>query len=87
MASQRTYTILNIISILCAAWYIFFGWMWWWYMNLFFVFPFAILGFVLWIFGRKAENKGLSKAAGIMLILGTVTSFGAIFYFKLIGNW
>jgi len=85
MASQRTYNVLNILSILCATWYIAFGWFWAWLANIIFVFPFAIIGLVLWFFGRKAENKKLSKAAGIMLIIGTVTSFGALLLF-VVGN-
>lgn len=87
MASQRTYTVLNIISIICAAWYILCGWMWWWYMNIVFVFPFAIISFILWLIGRKAEKKGLNKTAGIMLIIGTVTSFGVLLFFVLADRW
>jgi uncharacterized membrane protein len=81
MASQRTYNIINIASIICAAWYIGFGWFWAWLANVLFVFPIALIGFVLWIVGRRAENKKLNKAAGIMLIIGTVTSFGTLLFF------
>lgn len=87
MPGQRTYNIINIISIACAAWYIAFGWVWAWLANVIFVFPIALLGLVLWIIGRKAINKKLNKIAGIMLIIGTVTSFGAILYYWAMGNW
>ena len=81
MPSQRTSNILNILAIICATWYIVFGWVWAWYINVMFVFPFAIIGFFLWLAGRKAERKGLSRTAGIMLIVGTATSFGALLFY------
>jgi hypothetical protein len=87
MASQRTFNILNILSIICSVWYIAFGWVWAWLVNVFLVFPFALIGLILWLFGRKAENKKLSKAAGIMLLIGTVTSFGTLLVFVLADKW
>jgi hypothetical protein len=87
MPSQRTYTVINIFSIVCATWYIAFGWVWVWLANVIFVFPIALLGLVLWFIGRKAINKKLNKIAGIMLITGTATSFGVALYYLAIGNW
>lgn len=83
MASQRTLNIFNIISIICGLWYVLLGWMWAWLFNVFFVFPFAIAGFILWWFGRKAEKKILSKVAAWLLVVGTTASVGMLLYWQI----
>lgn len=78
MANQRTLNIINIFAIICGIWFVAFGWVWAWLANVIFVFPFAILGLILWLVGRKAEKKILSKVAGWLLVAGTVLSVGTL---------
>ena len=80
MAGERSLNVLNILSILCGLWYIAFGWVWTYFANVLIVFPFAIIGFFLWRYGRKAERKVLNRIAGWLLVTGTVTSFGMLLY-------
>ena len=80
MASQRTLNILNILAIICGLWYVAFGWVWAWLINVLFVFPFAIAGVFLWWAGRKAEKKELNKVAGWLLVVGTVASIAMLVY-------
>lgn len=87
MRSQRSYNILNSIAILCGAWHIMLGWLWWWYLNVIFVFPVAILGAILWYLGRKADRKILNTIAGVMLLIGTAFSLGVFLYFFMNGRW
>ncbi|HCW07172.1 MAG TPA: hypothetical protein DGG95_07395 [Cytophagales bacterium] len=73
---KNRFTVYNVIAILCGIWFLAFGWVWAWYANVFIAYPFAILGFFMWLAGRKAENKTLNKIAGYILLVGLVVSLG-----------
>ena len=81
--SEKRFMYYNVIGLLCAIWFLLFGWVWVYFANLIFVFPFAILGFFLWRKGRGAENKILNKVVGWMLLAGLVSSVGALIAFSL----
>ncbi len=68
MASEKRFLTYNLLALLCATWF--------YYFNVVFVFPFAIIGFFLWRNGRGAEKKLLNKITGWMLLAGLVSSIG-----------
>ena len=76
MISEKRYRVYNILALVCATWFLVAGWMWYLYINIIFVFPFAIAGFFLWRKGRGAEKKLLNKIVGWMLWAGLVSSAG-----------
>lgn len=79
---ERRKNIFNIIAIVCAVWFILIGWMWAWLIALFFAYPVAIIGTILWFFGRGAIRKNVNKTAGIMLLAGLIISLGSIFFYR-----
>lgn len=78
MMTERRLFVFNIIALLCAIWFLLLGWMWVYYVNIIFVFPFAILGFFLWRKGRAAEKKILNTVVGWLLFAGLVTSLSIL---------
>ena len=76
MASEKRFLTYNLLALLCATWFLLLGWAWFFYFNVVFVFPFAIIGFFLWRNGRRAERKLLNKIVGWMLLAGLVSSAG-----------
>ncbi len=78
MASEKRLVTFNVLSLLCAIWFLLFGWFWTFLINVIFVFPFAIAGFFLWRKGRESEKKQLNKITGWLLLAGVVTSIGTL---------
>ncbi len=76
MTAEKRYLIYNILALVCAIWFMLTGWMWFYYINIILVFPFAIIGFFLWWQGRRAERKLLNKIVGWMLLAGLIISIG-----------
>lgn len=87
MANQRALNIINILSIICGVWFVALGWMWAWLINVIFVFPFAIIGFILWLFGRKAQNRKLNKTAGWLLVVGAAISIATLVAWAIVANF
>lgn len=76
MTSEKRFRIYNILALISSIWFLLFGWFWPYFINVVFVFPFAIAGFFLWRKGRGAENKLLNKIVAWILCAGVVISFG-----------
>ena len=76
MTTEKRYLIYNVFALICAIWFLLVGWAWIYWLNVVFVFPFAIVGFFLWRAGRGAEKKLLNKIVGWMLWAGVVSSVG-----------
>jgi hypothetical protein len=76
MATGKRFLIYNILAFICAFWFLLAGWVWTYWINVAFVFPFAIAGFFLWRKGRGAEKKLLNQIVGWMLWAGCVSSIG-----------
>ena len=76
MASEKKFLTYNIFAFICALWFLLVGWVWVYWINVVFVFPFAIAGFFLWKKGRGAEKKLLNKIVGWLLWAGVVISIG-----------
>ena len=73
----------NLMALLCGIWFLFTGWMWAFAMNEVISYPFAVLGLVMCLRGRKlAPASSLNRWAFGLLIVGFVISIGAIFIFK-----
>ncbi|MGC4023543.1 MAG: hypothetical protein QM734_17125 [Cyclobacteriaceae bacterium] len=81
MASTKRFAVYNIIAIICGIWFLLFGWFWTWYANIIIAYPFAIIGFLFWLGGRKAEKKMPNKIAGYLLLAGLIISIAALFIF------
>lgn len=81
MASEKRLVTFNVLALLCAIWFLLFGWFWTFLINVIFVFPFAIAGFFLWRKGRESEKKQLNKITGWLLLAGVVTSIGTLIAF------
>lgn len=86
MANQRALNIINIFSIICGAWFILGGWVWVYLFNVIFVFPIALLGFGLWLYGRRAANIKLNRVAGWLLLIGLILSFGFLMAWYISGG-
>ena len=69
--------VYNVLALLCGVWFMLLGWVWTYYINLVFVFPFAIVGFFLWRMCRQSKSF-LNKIAGATLLAGLISSIGAL---------
>ncbi len=83
MTTEKRLNLYNILALICAIWFLLCGWTWIYWLNVFFVFPFAIAGFFLWRKGRAAEKKTLNKVVGWMLWLGLVSAIGCLIALQL----
>jgi len=79
MTKEKWHRVCNIIAIICGVWFLLLGWFWVWYINIFLAYPVGIIGFFLWLAGRKAERKKLNKIAGYLLLIGLVISISVFF--------
>ena len=75
--TERQLMVYNVLALLCGVWFMLLGWVWTYYINLFFVFPFAIAGFFLWRLGRP-HNSFLNKIAGATLLAGFICSIASL---------
>lgn len=78
MVSEKRLFIFNILALVCSIWFLLFGWLWTYLINVIVVFPFAIAGFFLWRKGRESKKKQLNKIIGWLLLTGLVTSVGTL---------
>jgi hypothetical protein len=47
MTIDRKKLNFNILALICSIWFLLLGWYWAWLINVIFVFPLAIVGFIL----------------------------------------
>ena len=79
----RRALFFNLGALLCGVWFLLTGWMWPYLANLVFSYPVALVGIVLWYFGRKIDpGSRLNNAAIALLVVGFVCSVVAIFLFR-----
>jgi len=81
MTNDRKKLIFNIIALICGIWFLLLGWFWAWLINVIFVFPVAIVGFILWRLGRGSSK--LNRIVGWLLLAGLVTTLGSLLLFAL----
>lgn len=68
-----------VIAFACSVWFVLLGWMWVYFLNIVFVFPIAIVGFIFWRKGKTERKNLLHSATGILLIIGALISLAAYF--------
>lgn len=78
MITEKRLSTYNKIALWCAIWFLLFGWFWTFFINILLVYPFAIIGLILWRKGRAAEKKRLNKIVGWMLLAGIIISVGCL---------
>jgi hypothetical protein len=78
MTIDRKKLIFNILALICSIWFLLLGWYWGWLINVIFVFPFAIVGFIFWRLGRGSTKPKLNRIVGWLLSAGLVTTLGSL---------
>ncbi len=78
MTNDRKKLIFNIIALICGIWFLLLGWFWAWLINVIFVFPMAIVGFILWRLGRGSSKPLLNTIVGWLLLAGLITALGSL---------
>ncbi len=75
--------ILHVAALVCAVWFLLTGWFWAYLVNIVFSYPVALLGLVLWYFGRRADPASrLGRVVIWLLAIGLVVSIGSIFIYR-----
>lgn len=78
MATGKRFLTYNILALICAIWFLLAGWIWIYWINVVFVFPFAIAGFFLWRRGvalkKVIESNCRLDALGGLLQLDWVSN-------------
>lgn len=72
--------VLFVTAIVLAVWFALTSWFWVYLANLFFSFPVGIISLILWLAIKKDEKKR-NKVIPIILIIGCVSSLGALAFF------
>lgn len=83
MTIDRKKLIFNILALICSIWFLLLGWFWAWLINVIFVFPVAIVGFILWRLGRDSTKPLLNRIVGWLLLAGLAATLGALLLFML----
>ena len=72
--------VLFVTAIVLAVWFALTSWFWVYLANVFFSFPVGIISLILWLVIKKDEKKR-NKVIPIILIIGLVSSLGALAFF------
>jgi len=83
MTIDKKKLIYNILALICSVWFLLLGWFWAWLINVIFVFPVAIIGFILWRLGRGSTKPLLNRMVGWLLLAGLAATLGALLLFML----
>lgn len=75
--------IYSIIALVFSLWFLLAGWIWFYLLNVYFVFPFALVALFLWYRGRKQADNKLITVTGWVLMIGLVVSMGSFLYLAL----
>lgn len=75
--------IYNLIALVFSLWFLLAGWIWFYLLNVYFVFPFALVGLFLWYRGRKQTGSKLVAVTGWVLMIGLIVSMGSLLYLVL----
>lgn len=70
-------TILFILALLFATWFLLTGWVWYYFAGLIFSYPFGILALVFWLVIRS-DNKKRNIAIPIILGSGLLSSLSVL---------
>lgn len=74
MERQTVTKIFNIFSIVCGVWFTCTSWFWTWFVNLFISLPVAIIGMIIWYFGKRDGVNPLNRIALITHVIGLVVA-------------
>lgn len=72
--------IYRILALVFSLWFLLAGWIWVYYINIIFVFPFAIIGFILWRRERNQKASKLNVVTGWALVTGLIVSIVSLGY-------
>jgi len=78
MTLDRKKLIFNILALICSIWFLLLGWFWAWLINVIFVFPVAVVGFILWCLGRGSTKPKLNRIVGWLLLAGLTATLGSL---------
>jgi hypothetical protein len=74
--------MISVLALLCSLWFLALGWAWVYFINIVFVFPIAILGFILWRKSNKEKTTLLNRITGIILLTALATSLGSLVLYR-----
>jgi len=68
------------LALLCTIWFLLTSWLWTYWLNLLFSFPFAILS---WYFLNKSKEKTSTehKTIMVLLVLGILSAIVSLLFF------
>jgi hypothetical protein len=70
-------TILFILALLFATWFVLTGWVWFYFYALVFSYPFALLALLFW-FIIRSDKKKRNIAIPIVLGVGLLSSLSVL---------
>ena len=75
--------VYTTLAILCGAWFLLTGWIWTYLANLFFSYPVAVIGLLLWRRARQLDpDNAMNRVALALHAGGLVASLVALLLYK-----
>jgi hypothetical protein len=74
--------MISVLALLCSLWFLALGWAWVYFINIVFVFPIAILGFIFWRKSKNIKPTVLNRITGIIFLIGLLTSLSALILYR-----
>lgn len=79
MPKDRLY---NILSIGCGLWFLAFGMIWVYWINLLLAYPVGLLGLYFWKKANTIQGGILNRIALSILVTGLLASVGILLFYR-----